>query len=66
MDEIPLRKQISNVLGAAIPPKGYNQVLSSLDRVGKIGPKQLLQIVILLAETVEKQEQEIAILKNGK
>lgn len=58
MDKLPLRKKIGNILGIAIPPMGYRQVFAQLNQLGKIGDKQMIEILTVLCEEFERKEAE--------
>lgn len=56
MDSLPVRKKIGNILGIAIPPMGYRQVFAQLNQLGKIGDKQMIEILVVLCEEFERRE----------
>lgn len=53
----PIRKQMSIILGTAIPKNGWKQTFAQLNREGRIDQKVLIQSIIVLCEKIEEYEQ---------
>lgn len=47
---LDIRREVSKIVGIAVPPKNYAATFETLGREGKISQKQIIQLIALLLE----------------
>lgn len=63
-----INDKISTILGIRVGKGEYKSAFNRLDRMGGINPKTLMEMVIVLCDTVEELENDSKLrdLNNGK
>lgn len=58
MNKQGIRKTISTIIGAPIPPKGYREVFVEESKTGRFDQKTIDLILIAILEWIEEYEQQ--------
>lgn len=58
-----LRQDVSKIIGHTVTRDGFSQTFHRLQSEGRIGPKQMTELLILLLEREEMREDEAKIHK---
>ena len=51
-----IRREISQIVGVLIPKDGWEQTFKELQGQGRISPKQLVEILLVILKKLEAQE----------